>query len=784
MRALNRKLLRDMWRMRGQALAIALVIASGVTTHVTSYSVVGSLQATRDDFYRAADFADVFATLERAPQAVATTLSGIPGVRRLETRVTARGLVDVPGFDEPVSALVMSLPNNDGGLNRLYLRSGRLPESDRETAVNEAFAEAHSLAPGSLVTVNIDGLRRELLVSAIVLSPEFTYLMRPGDLLPDYKRYGVLWMQREPLAAAAGMQDAFNDAVLTLDPGAREEDVVADLDRELSRWGGVGAIGRDLQLSDRFLSDEIRQVERMAKVVPFIFLTVAAFLLNVVLTRMLAQHRVQIAVLKAFGYHNMAIVAHYLKFSALIVAMGAVIGIVAGSRLGQGQASLYAEFYRFPHLHYVLTPWVALAAVLVSAVAAMFGTLTAVLRVARLPPAAGIRPEEPPHIHAARARSGVLHRLLSPPGRMVVRSVLRRPVRSALTVVGLALAGAVLVVGGFMWSSIDFMLDVQFTRAYRADLTVTFPRVTSRRVLHELRTLPGVRHVEPFRAASVRLRYGHREERVSLQGLPGDATLQRTLNERFAPVTLSGGGVLLTDHLAQKLGLRPGDTIQVERLDGDRSIRDLPVTGVVGEFVGHNAYMNLDALNDWLGDGEAVTGALLLADRASLGAIYETLKQSPHVVSVTSRGVVRQTFNETLGQNVLIFAFVNLCLASTIAVGVVYNSMRTTMSERAHELASLRVLGYSRTEAGYVLLGEIVLLTMIALPIGALVGYGFCGWIARALASDLYRVPLVVWPTTYANAAVAVLGATALSALVMVRHIRRLNLVSALKVAQ
>ena len=784
MRALDRKLLRDAWRLRGQMLAIALVVASGVATHIVSHSTIDSLQQTRAEFYASSRFADVFASLTRAPDSVAGALAEIPGVRQVETRIASRGLLEVPGFGDPVSALLLSLPRDPGGLNRLYLRAGRLPESDREAAVNEAFAQAHHLAPGSRLAANINGRHHELLITGVVLSAEFTFLIRPGDFFPDYKRYGVLWLPREGLAAAAGMQDAFNDVLLTLAAGAREAQVIADLDRELEPWGGIGATGRDLQVSNRFLSDEIRQNQRMAQIVPFIFLSVAAFLLNVVLSRLLAQERAQVAVLKAFGYGNSAIVLHYLKLSGLVVLVGSVIGIAAGARLGYGQSTLYGEFYKFPFIHYVLTPSVALAGVAVSAVAALVGTLTAVLGAARLPPAAGMRPAEPPRFRRTVLDHRALRRALSPPGRMVLRNILRRPLKSALTVFGVALAGAVLVVGGFMWSAVNAMLDVQFVRSHRADLTLTFADLTGHEVLHELQSLPGVRAVEPFRGEAVRLRHGARSERLALQGLVADAVLHRTLNERHAPVALRGGGMLLTDHLAAALGLAPGDAVTVERLGGKRSARDLTVTGVVGELVGHNAYMNLDALNAWLGDGDVVSGAFVQVDAGARDALYARLKQIPRIIGVMDRAVARNSFNETMGQNLLIFSLINLGFASTIAIGVVYNSMRTALSERSHELASLRVLGYTLTEAGYVLLGESALLTLLAIPVGIAIGYGLCAWLATALASDLFRIPIVLEPRTAANAAAAVLGAALGSALLLVNHIRRLDLVSALKVPQ
>ena len=781
---LDVKLLRDLWRMRGQALAIALVMAGGVATLVIARSTIGSLEATREAFYREGRFADVFVSLKRAPAGVAGRLAAIPGVQQLETRVAARALLDVEGFPDPVSALMLSLPDPATGLNRLYLRAGRLPEGDREVAVNEAFATAHGLVPGDRLDATVNGRRRALTISGVVLSPEFVYLIRLGDVFPDYKRYGVLWMPRAPLAALAGMEGAFDDVVLTLQAGANERAVIGALDRELERWGGAGAIGRADQTSHRYLSDEVRQLQAEADVVPWLFLGVAAFLLHVVLSRLMAQERSQVAVLKAFGYGTPAIAWHYLKLALAIVLLGATAGILAGARLGSGLAALYSEFFRYPFLRYVLEPGVAAQAVAVSGLAALAGTLWAVSRAARVPPAVGMRPEPPPMFRRGSLGHPAFGLLLSPAGRMAARNLLRKPVKGLLTLLGIALAAATMTVGGFMEDTVNEILDIQFNRAHRADLTVTFDEVKGRAALHELAALPGVTAVEPLRAVPVRLRVGHRERRLALQGLAPGAQLHRLLDAELAPQAVPPAGLLLTDHLARRLGVMPGDRVTIERLEGDRAVREAPVVGFAHDVTGYGAYMDLDALNAWLGEGDVVSGAFVQAQPQDIGGLYAKLRDMPGVVGVMNRRIALNSFVETMGENLLIMGLVNLVLASSIAVGVVYNGMRTALSERAHELASLRVLGYTRGETTYVLLGEIAVLTLAAVPLGCAIGYEFCAYLADRLASELYRVPVALSPGTYGYAALVVLVTSLASAAVMAFQVRRLDLVGALKVAQ
>ncbi len=784
MKAIDRKLWRDLWGMKSQAVAIALVIVSGVATFIMSISTLDSLRMTQASYYRDYRFADVFASLKRAPEGLVQRIREIPGVDRVETRVVASASLDIPGFVDPVRGLLASIPD-DGRplLNGLYLRVGRSvdPGRDDEVIVSAPFAEAHEFAPGDRFGAVINGRRRDLTIVGVALSPEHIYQISPGALFPDYKRYVVFWMARKPLASAYDMDGAFNDVALTLIPGAVPEDVIARLDALLARYGGLGAYGRVDQVSHRYLSEEFRQLGTLATLFPVIFLGVAAFLLNIVLGRLIGIQREQVAVLKAFGYGNAAIGLHFAKLVLWIVVAGVCGGLAAGIWLGRGLSGIYMEFYRFPYMKYVLRPSVAATAALVSAAAAMLGTLQSVRRAALLPPAQAMRPEPPERYRETAVERLGLKRFLSHPGRMIARHIGRRPVKSLLSVVGIALACAILMVGRFQEDALDFMVDVQFRLAQREDLTVTFVEPASRRSLHELRSLRGVEHGEPFRTVPARLRFQHRSYRTSIQGIEAESSLHRILDMKLRPVAIPPAGVVLTDHLGGILGVRPGDLLTVEVLEGSRPVRQVPVAALAKQYVGVSAFMELGALNRLMREGSAISGAYLAADERFLPAIYGTLKGMPRVAGTTIREDAIRSFYETLGETLLIFTFINTLLAGTIAFGVVYNSARIALSERSREMASLRVLGYTRGEISYIMLGELFALTLAAVPIGFLVGRGLCGYIAASLKSDLYRVPLILEPDTYAFAAAVVLASTCISGIAVVRKLGRLDLVSVLK---
>jgi len=555
---LHRKLLREFGQLRGQVLAIGAVMVAGIATMVMAQSNYRALSETRALYYGEYRFADAFAGLKRAPLPLAEAVRAIPGVRAADARVVGFANLEIAGFDEAVSAQMVSLPGPaDSGLNRVFLREGGMPAADDEVVVGEAFALAHGLRPGDALDAVLNGRRQPLRISGIGLSPEFIYQIRPGDVFPDFERFGVLWMQREPLAVAFDMDGAFNDLAVALEREAREADVIDALDALLAPYGGTGAHGRDEQMSHRFLDEELKQLQTMTRMFTAIFLGVAAFLLNVVIGRLIGAQREQIALLKAFGYTRREVAVHYGQLALLVAGAGVLPGIALGAWLGRGMANLYMEFYRFPYLEWSLQPSLVALALAFALAAAAIGTVGGLRRAFALPPAEAMRPEAPATFRRTLSERAGLGALLDPAARMILRNLERRPVRTGLSVFGIGLGIGVLVMARFMGDAIDRVVDVQFGFAQRDDLTVTLTEPASGRAAQELAALPGVRAVEPFRNAAVRLRNGHREYRTALQGLPPDADLKRVLDLALAPVPPPREGLLLTDHLGDLLAVRP-----------------------------------------------------------------------------------------------------------------------------------------------------------------------------------------------------------------------------------
>ena len=684
---------------------------------------------------------------------------------------------------EPAKAIVVGLPLR---LNTVHLRSGRMPTPGRtdEAVVSDAFAEAHQIALGDELPLVLGGVRRDVRVVGVGLSPEYVMVLSPGDMAADNKRQGVLFMGHDFVAAALDLDGSFNSVAARLTPDADEDAVLEALDRELERYGGFGAHGRDRQMSHFILSSELDQLQNMTQQLPPLFLIVAAFLLHVVLTRLIQLQRPQVAALKALGYLDREIGLHYLKLASVIVVSGASLGVLLGAWLGDGLVGLYEEYFRFPNLRSHVDPQTAITAILVSTLAAIAGTLTAVRSVLRLAPAEAMRPPAPATYRRGLLDARVVRMAVGPAARMVLREVQRRPLRLIFSAVGIAIAVAILVTGRFFGDAMAHLVDVQLHEAQRWDVQVSFAEPRPETSLRGLSHIPGVFHVEGLRQVPVRLRYQQRTRDVPLIGYPGDGTdgLQRPVDEEARPVPLPVEGVVLTRMLGDILELEVGDRVLVEVLEGDRPKVEVPVAGFVAEPFGLQAHMRFGALHELLGEEPSVSAALLRVDPERSREIDERLTDLPDVVGITHMDRVIAQFKEQSQRNITIFSLILTLFAATIAIGVVYNNARVALSMRSRDLASLRVLGFTRAEISAILLGELALQVFLAIPIGLVLGQLLSEQMATGAADpEMYRFPVIIAPRTYAFATVVTLGSAFVSALLVRRKLDRLDLIGVLK---
>lgn len=784
MKTINIKLFRDLKSTWGQALAIIMVIAAGVATFIMSMATLDSLLQTRDSYYRDYFFADVFVDVNRAPENLRERITAIKGVANVETRVVAAVKVSLNNFSEPIIGKVVSVPGyRESLVNQLHFKIGRQvdPGRDDEVLVNEAFADAHQLQLGDKLEIIIKGRLQVFTIVGIALSPEFIYQIAPGAIIPDFKRFAVLWMARDVLDNAFDMGGSFNNVVLTVQPGAKVNDIIDSLDLLLARYGGRDALERYWQTSHRIFKSDLESLEQMAVAFSTIFLGIAAFLLNIVVSRLISAQRELIATLKAFGYSNADIILHYLGYVTFIVFAGLLAGSAFGIWLAHGLIQIYLEFYRLPLVVYEFRPEVFAIAGIITFLAAASGTLFAVARAVKLPPAQAMQPEPPAKYSKGIIDKLGLRRFFSLSVRMISRHIERKPIKASMSVIGIALASGIMVVGIFFNDAIEFMIDIEFDLAQRQDISVSFIAPTSLSAYHELQRMPGVLYGEVFRSLPARLRNKQYSHLTSINAYSKNRDLQRTLNMQHEPIVMPQSGVLLTDYLAQLLNVKVGDEIFIEVMEGKQPIKSVQVAGLVTQYIGVAAYMDLDAANRLMAEGDTISGVFLKIDPAYETQIYNKLRDMPQVANFELRKNVINAFYGSMAEFILVFVGFISFLAVVITFGVVYNSAQITLSERARELASMRVLGFSKAEISFILLGELAILTLLAIPVGLAIGKLLSWYMTLTMPQDIFRVPLIIEPSTYAMSASVVIVAAILSALLVRRRLDKLDLIAVLK---
>lgn len=782
-RALSIKVWRDLRQSLGQVLSISVLIAAGTMLWVVGQTSLSSITTAQQQFYQTQRFADLFAELVRAPRHVEAQLQQIEGVNQVQTRIREPVRLAVADFAAPIRGEALSLPDrHPAWLNAVQVQRGQPLESGRpdQALVLESFALAHGLAPGDEIEVIIRGRQIGLTIQGLVLSPEFVYTVAPGELMPDPQRYGVLWMAESALAQAADMEGAFNSVAVSVQSGASAQDVLAAVDRVLLRYGGTGAYLRADQPSHFFIEEELGQLRMMVTVLPLIFLAVAAFLVHVLSDRLVRNQRQQIAALKAFGYDNLSIARHFMMFAVVIAGVGVILSLWPSLWLSRWLIELYGEYFHFPAWQLRPNVPMFIVAAGIASGAAMLGAARAVRAAAAEQPAEAMRPPMPARFQRSRWE-GLLGRHLAQSSRMAVRNMMRHRLKTSFSIVGIGLAFSLIVLGLFQFNSVQQMLHTHYHKVMLMDVQVAFNQAVSDRVGAELRSVPGVQHVELYREVPVRLRHAHRSARSRLLGMDDTATLYALIDAQHRPQTHPAEGLLLTRWLAEALAVKPGDMVSVEVLGGRQQMLSLPLAAIVDEPIGSGAYLNRQALNRALQEGPSASGAWLLIDEQAEAELLSALHDRPHVVGVTRIDEVERMVRGYLDDTFLGFMLVLLALAAAMAFAVLYNNARMALAERARELATLRVLGYGHTQVSWVLVAEVLLLVVMAIPLSWLLGLALSWGVQHALSTELFRLPWALNRQMFGIAAGSAILVGLVAAAIIHRRVHNIEMVSALK---
>lgn len=782
--ALNKKMWRDLWLLKTQTLTTAILITCGVSLLVSEWSAYRSLQYARDSYYRDYNFADLFADFKRASLEPLRQIAKVPGVRQVVPRLSIEGLVNIPGKSDPAVGRFISVPSgSQPPLNRLHLRKGRFPmdATEVEVVVHEGFAVANGLKPGDRFGIIVQGQSEIVRIVGIGLSPEYVYALSPSAPLPDDLHFGIFWLTEKTLQRLLKMISGYNSLVAKIDPSASKNEVTAAIDRILKPYGSLGAYGRDRQISNMFVEDEISQQRVSSIFIPAIFLAIAGFLINIIASRLISLHRPQIASLKALGYTRAEISVHYLKLVFIMTLIGTLPGLGVGAWLGSWMSSTYESYFRFPVLHFTISLAATFIGLIAGILPGLLGAAASVRSVFKMAAAEAMRPLSPPAFHTRLIENLKLQRLLRPTGRMVIRNLIQRPLRFGMVILSLSLALAIVIAAGSWADMVDFLLKTQFQRIQREDISVSLIRPRSASVLQELSRMPGVISVEGFRTIAVRMRYLNHKRELQLTGWPESYKMRELLDQNLKPIHLTPSGILLSRFFEKSWQVKRGDLIQLEPLEGTNKTFHVTVAGFTDELIGIGLNMRISEIWKLMGEEPGYNVVVMKADPRKLNELYVGLKGSPEVGAVNLKNALYQGFNTSFGQVIRTTTLVLMTASVLIALGIIYNSVRVSFSERSWELASLRVLGFERSEVTWVLLLEVSTQVVLSLIPGCYLGLWLTHLSMRLIHTESFAFPVVIEAATYARALLAVLLAFVASCFVVYRMTGRLNPAEALK---
>ena len=787
MSVLNKKLFRGIWRARGQAIAVAMVVLCGAASYICMASAHRNLLLTRDTYYSEYRFADFEIHLERAPLRSVFKLENISGVRQARARIVKDVNVDIEGEDEPRIGRIVSMPERrEPVLNDICLVAGRYFDKGvlNEVILSDRFAQSNGLALGDRIHISVGSKKHALRIVGLGLSPEYVYMIRNiQEMIPNLERFGILWVPNDFAETALAMEAACNNIIGLADAPERLDQILDDAEKLLEPYGVFAKTTREEQISSRFLADEIKGLEVSAKVVPAIFLGIAALILLVLLNRMVRKERTEIGLLKAYGHANASVAWYYLKFALVLAIAGCVGAFFVGQWLAKGMVGMYVEFYQFPLLRARIYPDVLARSMGISVVAAMLGALSAARHAVRIAPAESMRPEAPRHAHRIwLERFDLLWRNLSFTWKMIARNVSRNAFRAGLSVFGVAVSTGVIIMGFFSMDSLSYMLRFQFSEAQREDVKVNFPIERGKDAYYEVRRFDHVRRAEPVLQYPFEVRSRWRKKDTFVIGLPRHAQLQKLLDEKRREVDVGERGLVLSKHLAEDLGVNPGDSVTLKPLMGRiTKEQQVTVSKVVRQYLGTSAYMNLDALSRLLDEPFAMNAALLRVDPDKEHALNVSLKDVVGVSAVEIKEDSYAAMLDTLASSMEIMS-VTLCIfAGVIACAVIYNVTAVALAERQRELASLRVLGFTTAEVGRIVYHENFLLAALGILLGIPFGMSICWLLVELYDTELYRLPLHFEPRSFLVATILIIIFVVLANLAVRHKIARLDMVEVLK---
>lgn len=792
MRALNRKLIRDIRHNWHMLLAVSSIIAVGIGCYVGMMSAVKNLDYSRSSYYSSCRLADFWIDLKKIPTQDVKRLAAIPGISEIRNRIQFEIILDLPESPKPVSAMVLSLPDvQTPVINNIVLRKGTYFTDNRanEVIVSEKFAKARNIDPGDTISAILNNQRKELIVTGIAISAEFIYVASPGSMIDEPGSYGLLFLKRSFAEDIFGFNSACNSIAGLLAPEAKSDAkrIVEELSDKLSPYGVFAGLPRSEQFSPMVLDGEMKQLKSMAFIFPLVFLVVAALVLNVLMIRLAEQQRTVIGTLKAIGYENPDLILHFVKFAATAGIAGGFLGCLLGYWLGEVTTQMYLDYFTFPQLSNAFYPGLSLFGVCVSVLFAILGTLKGVRNIMQLEPAEAMRQATPPVGGAVLLeRFGLFWKNIDAQWQMIIRGLLRNKGRTFIAIFSATMGSSIVILAFGFVDSMDKMVTLQFEKVLRSDYHLTFNKEINYSAIDEIRRLPGVTYAEPLFIVPCTFKLKNHNKRGAITGIVSGSQLTIPLNSSGETVDVPANGLLMAKRLMNKLEIRAGNHVNVIPVKGERLLKKLPVLQGIDSMLGLAVYADYHWLNHVFGQQNVISEVRILASHSSVEKkrFMELIRGMPELQSLTDLGEQKEALNRQLNGAMRASAFVMILFAAVIFFGTILNGTLVAISERRREIATFRTMGYFDNEVARLFLRENLVNNVLGTLFGLPIGYWMLKISMQGFVSDAYSFPAALATKSYVYTMILAIGFVLLSQQVVKWNLKKQNWAEALSLKE
>jgi len=779
MKKLDVRLLRMVNHSKGQFVSVTVIVAVALCIYILFSITTININNAVEQYYGETNINDIVIELMRVPQAAVDDLKSIDGISNVQGRVSVDVPLQVDDKNERVNIRIVSIPKNGGVINKLHTIKGNRSElGDDNVILLQQFANARNIEIDEVITPYINGRTHNLRVSGIAASSEYIYLMEnEQSLLPALDKFGVAYVTEAFAQSVFGYRGSYNEVLIKLAEQKNIEDVIDIVEKKLDKYGLKRITKLEDQLSNNVLMQKIEGIEMMSSVLPVMFLMVAAIIISIMLSRIVNNDRMAIGVLKALGYSNYNILSHYTKYALAIGLAGSAAGITGGVLLSKPMSEVFVSYFNIPLSGIKVQYSYILNAIVLTSLFCIGSGLFGARGVIKIMPADSMRPEAPKSgKRIILERLTILWRRVSFSWKMVVRNIFRNKKRFSFLVLGLALAYGINVVPLYMMNTMVSMFELQYGEYQKMDYTINFARPLSEGKITDLSHLIKADRIEPRIEYPFELANGWRKNTVAIIGIPQETAFYKFVDKESNDVKLPDKGIFITEAIAKSLNVREGESIIVKSfLPGKKDV-PLKVAGIVKQYLGANAYMNIEEMRTLLLERQMITGVSV----ASKDNLKEKLKDVKNITTISSVDDMKQSFVEYLDtMNLAIWMY--MLFGGILGFALIYNATIISISERKMEFASLRIMGFEKKDIYSMLSKENLIMALIAIIVGVPLGAGMINGMADSFSSEMITFPVIFSPRFFIQAAAATIIFAIIAQLAALRRIYNLNFIDALK---